>query len=66
MRRLKNYCRSTMYSKRFDSLALMHINKEINFEPKEIIDKFASQGDTRLELNLIYCCNFYSIVSIFC
>ncbi|XP_065665380.1 52 kDa repressor of the inhibitor of the protein kinase-like [Hydra vulgaris] len=41
MRRLKNYTRSTMSSERMNSLALLHIDQEIEPNVEKVIDLFA-------------------------
>ena len=50
MKRLKTYTRNSTGTDRLNGLALLHIHKDINPDPEEIIQKFSESGPHRLEL----------------
>lgn len=50
LRRLKTWLRSTMIEERLNGLALLHTHTDIDVKGENIIEKFATQGNHRLEL----------------
>ena len=49
LRRLKDYCRSTMTEQRLNGLALLYIHHEKSFNIDDVIDEFANLGPRRIE-----------------
>lgn len=49
LKRLKTWLRSTMSQERLTGLALLHILRERNIDPKKIIDRFADKKKRRLD-----------------
>ena len=54
MRRIKKYLRSTMGQVRFSSLALMHIHRDMPIDIDDVINKFATDGNRRINLVFNY------------
>lgn len=50
LRRVKTYLRSTMGQDRLNGLVLLHIHRNIDILPEEVIDKFAREHKRRLQL----------------
>lgn len=48
MRRLKTWLRSTMNQERFNALALMHINNDLQINNEDIVNDFARNKKTRM------------------
>ena len=53
LKRLKDYTRSTMGQERMDSLASMHIHRDIDVNVNTIIDEFAKQHPRRMQFSRI-------------
>lgn len=53
LRRVKTYLRSTMGEERLNGLVLLHIHRNIDVEPQEVIEKFARKHQRRLQLTYI-------------
>lgn len=49
MKRLKNYSRSTMTEERLNGLALLHVHLNVKIDKNNIIDRFSSLGNRRLD-----------------
>ena len=50
LRRLKTYLRSTMSQDRPNSLALLHIHREVEVDSGEVIDLFARRHPRKMKL----------------
>ena len=50
LRRLKTYMRSTMSDDRLNSIALMHIHRDVDISVEDVIDRFARRNPRRMEL----------------
>ena len=50
LRRIKTWLRSSMAQKRLNSLALMHVHKDITIDREAIIDRFARKHPRRMQL----------------
>ena len=59
LRRIKTWLRSTMAEKRLNSLALMHVHKDVTIDTEAIIDRFARKHPRRSSLKV---CNYRKIV----
>ena len=53
IRRLKTYMRSTMSQTRLNGLALLNIHRDIEVDPNEVLDTFASKHERRLRMSNI-------------
>ena len=49
LRRIKTWLRSTMAQKRLNSLALMHVHKDVTIDTEAIIDRFARKHPRRMQ-----------------
>ncbi|XP_060870008.1 52 kDa repressor of the inhibitor of the protein kinase-like [Metopolophium dirhodum] len=52
LKRIKTYLRSTMSQERFNGLAMLHINKDIQVKPGEVLDVFAKKHKRKLQFDL--------------
>jgi hypothetical protein len=52
LKRIKTYLRSTMGQERLNVLAMLHINKDIQVNPEEVLDMFAKKHKRRLQFDL--------------
>lgn len=52
LKRIKTYLRSTMGQERLNGLAMLHINKDIQVKPEEVLDMFAEKHKRRLQFDL--------------
>ena len=51
LRRIKTWLRSTMTQRRLNSLAIMHVHKDIEIDKDAIIDKFERRNPRRMRLS---------------
>ncbi|XP_025203642.1 52 kDa repressor of the inhibitor of the protein kinase-like [Melanaphis sacchari] len=52
LKRIKTYLRSTMGQERLNGLAMLHINKDIQVKPREVLDVFAKKHKRKLQFDL--------------
>ncbi|XP_015376819.1 PREDICTED: 52 kDa repressor of the inhibitor of the protein kinase-like [Diuraphis noxia] len=52
LKRIKTYLRSTMSQERLNGLAMLHINKDIQVKPGEVLDVFAKKHKRKLQFDL--------------
>ncbi|XP_060864369.1 52 kDa repressor of the inhibitor of the protein kinase-like [Metopolophium dirhodum] len=52
LKRIKTYLRSTMSQERLNGLAMLHINKNIQVKPGEVLDVFAKKHKRKLQFDL--------------
>ncbi|XP_050066136.1 52 kDa repressor of the inhibitor of the protein kinase-like [Aphis gossypii] len=52
LKRIKTYLRSTMGQERLNGLAMLHINKDIQVKPEEVLDVFAKKHKRKLQFDL--------------